>query len=59
MTKENCIRLLKHYETIGKTDAYEDMKKHILTATKFTQEEKDAIFPKPKAKTTSKTDGDT
>ncbi len=55
MTKENCIRLLKHYETIGKTDAYEDMKKHILTATKFTQEEKDAIFKvKPKEKSDGK-----
>ena len=56
MTKENCIRLLKHYETIGKTDAYIDMKQHILNATKFTQEEKDALFPKPKEEKPKKGD---
>lgn len=52
MTKENSIRLLKHYEAIGRTDAYEDMKAHILKSKKYTSEEKDALF-KPKAETKS------
>ena len=53
MTKETCLRLLKHYEDIGRTEAYEDMKNHILKGTKFTQEEKDALF-KVKEQTKSK-----
>jgi hypothetical protein len=48
MTKENCVRLLKHFEQVGRKDAYEDMKAHILSARKFSQEEKDALFPKTK-----------
>tara|TARA_R100000750_G_C2335277_1_gene91838 strand:- start:567 stop:734 length:168 start_codon:yes stop_codon:yes gene_type:complete len=48
MTKENCIRLLKHYLFIKKTDAYNDMKEHILKSAKFTQEEKDELFKEPK-----------
>lgn len=48
MTNENCIRLLKHYEDIGRTEAYNDMKAHILKKRTMTQEEKDAVF-KPKA----------
>ena len=44
MTKENCTRLLEHYKKIGRTDAYENMKEHILKGTKFTQEEKDTMF---------------
>ena len=47
MTKENVLRLLKHYEDIGRTDAYEDMKQHVLKSSKFTAEEKDSLF-KPK-----------
>ena len=57
MTKENCIRLLKHYEDIGKKDAYEDMKSHILKGKKFTQEEKDALF-KEVSKDNSKKKGE-
>lgn len=48
MTKENVLRLLKHYEDIGRTDAYEDMKQHVLKGTKFTKEEKDSMFKEPK-----------
>ena len=44
MTKENTLRLLEHYKKIDRTDAYEDMKAHILGGSKFTQEEKDAMF---------------
>ncbi len=50
MTKSNCIRLLKHYEDIGKVDAYENMKAHILKGSKFTVEEKDSLFPQTKSK---------
>lgn len=53
MTKENVLRLLAHYEEIGRRDAYEDMKAHILKSTKFTAEEKTALF-KPKGKTDGK-----
>lgn len=44
MTKENSIRLLEHYKTIGRTDAYEDMKQHMIKGTKFSKEETDALF---------------
>jgi len=44
MTKENSLRLLEHYKTIGRTEAYEDMKAHILKGSKFTQQEKDTLF---------------
>lgn len=54
MTKENAIRLLEHYKTIGRTDAYEDMKQHILKANKFTQEEKNNLFKEVKEETKSK-----
>jgi hypothetical protein len=54
MTKENVLRLLKHYEAVGRTDAYEDMKQHVLKGNKFTVEEKDALFKKPKGKTDGK-----
>ena len=53
MTKENCTRLLEHYKKIGRTDAYENMKEHILKGSKFTQEEKDSMF-KVETKTTTK-----
>ena len=48
MTKENCTRLLEHYKKIGRTDAYENMKQHILKGTKFTKEKKDSMFKEPK-----------
>lgn len=56
MTKETCTRLLAHYEKIGRTEAYENMKAHILKASKFTAEEKISLFkPKTAAKTTTST----
>ena len=35
MTVENCIKLLKVYESNGNKKAYEDMKAHILNSRKF------------------------
>ncbi|NHZ84309.1 MAG: hypothetical protein GWP19_00320 [Planctomycetia bacterium] len=44
---------MKHYLFIKKTDAYNDMKAHILKSSKFSQVEKDELF-KPKEETKSK-----
>ena len=54
MTKENCIRLLKHYDNVGRKDAFEDMKAHILKGSKFTPQEKDALFASKPVVTKSK-----
>jgi len=54
MTKQNCIRLLKHYENIGRKDAFEDMKAHILKGSKFTPQEKEALFASKPVVTKSK-----
>ena len=39
--------LLKKFKEIGRTEAYEDMKQHILKSRKFTDEEKRNLFPEP------------
>lgn len=57
MTKENCLRLLEHYKTIGRTDAYDDMKAHMLKGKKFSTEETDQIFKENKPKAEVKADG--
>ena len=49
MTKENVLRLLKHYEASNKP-AYEDLKAHVLVSRKFTQLEKDNLFGAKDAK---------
>ena len=54
MTKETCLRLLKHYEKIGHTQGYEDMKQHMLKGKKFSTQETDAIFKKPVEKSHGK-----
>ena len=54
MTKENALRLLKHYKDIGRTDAYEDMKNHILKGSKFSPEEKAELFNKVETKSKGK-----
>ena len=48
MTKANCLMLLKRFKDIGRTEAYEDMKQHILNGRKFSPEEKAELFPEPK-----------
>ena len=63
MTKANCLRLLEAYKKnmkIGRTSAirtqsernYENMKAHILKINKFSEEEKEKLFPisKPEPK---------
>lgn len=44
MTKETCLKLLKHFEDKGMNKEYEDMKQHILNSAKFSLEEKEDLF---------------
>ena len=52
--KTCALPILKHYLFIKKTDAYQDMKAHILKSAKFTQAEKDELFKEKKEETKSK-----